>query len=715
MEILALPSALAFTMNITLCLIVLSSNPKNMANRLFACFVLAFATWNVGEFIMINSQNAKTAALGVKIVFAGISFIPVFFLHFSNVFPIKQHRYVIPKTFVFIYLIPVAILTTFYWSFQIDIHRLQEFRNVFYYGFQFRKPMVFGAFFSMILILSGVYITWGVRNLLRSLQRTRLTQQKLQIQYLIFGMLSMALAGTAVNVLNHVLKLNWPVFFLVSLYSILVSLFFAVALIRYRLLDIHILIRGGIVYSFLSGLILAVYVLLIKNIGETISQTYTTRSLLVESALLVALVYLLRPFQRKAEDFIDRFFYKERFQYRRDLLEFSRSIIDLVEMRELLKMIGTFVIQTFHLDKVCIVLWNRERHEYRTAWENNAENTRDVVWDGELAKCILMAGKSHELAEYLAQDEDMEARVSVLFGQGFEIAVPLVMKQSPLGLMFLGKKLSREDYTNEEINFLDTFAVQTSLAISRGLIYRDMILKDRQIMQSEKLASLGQLAAGVAHEIRNPLGIISGSAETLLKQRDPRTRQEMTRYIMEESERINSMVTNFLNFARPKEPRLRRYNLGDLITKTLQLITPQARSRDVDIVREIPDEPIMTRIDPEQMQQALMNIALNAIESMPQGGIWSVALSKNGENGVVIRMSDTGSGISRDNLRKIFDPFFTTKDKGTGLGLSIAYTIVESHGGTISASSHRKKGASFIIDLPYESGDEDDPEANFDR
>jgi len=661
---------------------------------------------------MINSETTETAVLGVKLAFVGISFIPVFFLHFSNVFPIKHQPYIQRRIFLLIYFIPMAILASFYLLFEIDIHRLHKLREVFYYGFQFQKPLVIVAFFSIILIVAGIYITWGIRNLLRSLRRTRLTQQKLQIQYLIFGIVSMAIAGTAIQILNHVFKLNWPVFFLASLYSILVSLFFAFAIIRYRLLDIHILIRGGIVYSFLSGLILVVYVLLIKNIGETISQTYTARSLLVESALIVALVYLLRPFQRKAEDFIDRFFYMERFQVRMKLFGFSRSIIDLVEMEGLLETIGDFVIQTFHVERICIVLWDRENNEYRVAYQMNVENARDIVWEEALAKRLMETGKSHQLAEYFAYDEWLATRIDVLMDHGFEIVVPLVMKQTPLGLMFLGKKLSRKDFTHEELTFLDGSAVPISLAISRGLIYRDMILKDRQIMQSEKLASLGQLAAGIAHEIRNPLGIISGSAETILKQNDQETWQEMARCIVEESERINSMLNNFLSFARLKEPQFQSCDLVVLLSRTLQLLTPQARSGNIDIVSEIPKEPILVRVDPAQMQQALMNIVLNALEAMPEGGVCNVVLSKNGKDRVMIRLSDSGPGISREDASRIFDPFFTTKDKGTGLGLSLAHTIVENHGGTISVASRPTKGTNFTISLPYNPEYGNESEAN---
>ena len=142
----------------------------------------------------------------------------------------------------------------------------------------------------------------------------------------------MAIAGAIINLSNYFLKLGWPIFFLASLYSILVSLFFAIALIRYRLLDIHLLIRGGILYSSVTGLILAIYILIIKNIGETLSQRAYGKSLLVESALILALVFLLQPFQRKVGDWMDRFFYMERVRFRTKLTEFSRTLTELADL-----------------------------------------------------------------------------------------------------------------------------------------------------------------------------------------------------------------------------------------------------------------------------------------------------------------------------------------------------------------------------------------------
>ena len=159
--------------------------------------------------------------------------------------------------------------------------------------------MIFLVFLGLLTLFSGIYIYWGINNLIQSLRTTRISRQKLQIKYLIFGIISMAIAGAIINLSNYYLKLGWPIFFLASLYSILVSLFIAIALIRYRLLDIHLLIRGGILYSSVSGLILAIYILIIKNIGEAISQRAYGKSIFVESAMILALVYLLLPIQRK--------------------------------------------------------------------------------------------------------------------------------------------------------------------------------------------------------------------------------------------------------------------------------------------------------------------------------------------------------------------------------------------------------------------------------
>jgi two-component system sensor histidine kinase HydH len=700
MNIMALPSALAFTMNIVLCLVVLSSKPKDLANQLFACFVLSFATWNMGELIMISSVNPIHALFGVKVIFIGLTFAPLFFLHFSFVFPLKKKSEWSKGFRLFLlYLIPLAILVTFFLTFRIDIERFKELRNVFYYGLLFEEPLIFLIFLGLITLFSSICIYWGIRNLFQSLRTTRIPRQRLQIKYLIFGIISMAIAGTTINLSNYFLKLGWSIFFLASLYSILVSLFFAIALIKYRLLDIHLLIRGGILYSSVSGLVLAIYILIIKNIGEAISQKAYGRSLLVESVLILALVFMLLPFQRKVGEWIDHFFYMERIRFRTKLSEFSRALTELVDLEEVARATAHFITEALHVDSIAFFLLKNEGDEYRPIFRTLLHDPKKYSSQHLFVKRMESNGRAVEL-EHLRESEGEVEEIDDLIEKGWLVVAPIFLKGKLVGFILLGKKRSGKDYTVEELEILEAFSNQAALAISRALIYRDMSLKDKQIMQAEKMAAIGELAAGIAHEIRNPLGIITGSAETVRKHEDRKIREEMTKYILEESHRINGLISTFLDFARPKEPKLVSCDLREVLEKTLLLLSPQAKTLGVEIKKEISQKPLQVSIDPDQIRQAFTNLGVNALEAMPQGGILKVTILDNNRDKIWVRFSDTGNGISKEVAAKVFDPFFTTKEGGTGLGLSIAHRIVTQHGGEIRMEGEEGKGSTFTITLP---------------
>jgi signal transduction histidine kinase len=704
MNILALPAALAFTMNLTLCLIVLSSSPKHVPHRLFACFVLSFATWDIGEVIMISSPNPVHAIFGVKVIFAGLTFAPLFFLHFSFVFPFRRpSRWTEGRRLISLYLIPVAILVTFLATFEIDVERFKEMKSVFYYGLLLEEPLIFLIFVGLVSLFWGMCTFWGIENLIRSLRTTRIPRQKLQIKYLIFGIVTMAIAGTVINLLNYFFQLKWPIFFLASLYSLLVSLFFAIALIRYRLLDIHLIIRGGIVYSIVSGLILAIYILIIKNIGEAISRKAYGRSLLVESAMILALVFMFLPFQRKVGDWIDRFFYRERVRFRAKLSEFGRTLTELVDLDEVARTTVHFITQTFHVDPVAFFFLKEDGDEYRQIFGNPFQEEKKYLSQSPFAKRMKSDGRPVDL-EHLREEAGGVEEIDDLVEGGWVLAAPVLLKEKLVGFLLLGKKRSQEDYTEEEIELLEAFLNQSALAVSRALVYRDMSLKDKQILQAEKMAAIGQLAAGIAHEIRNPLGIIAGSAETIQKHDQHRIREEMTRYILEESRRINGLITNLLDFAKPKEPQLVQCDLREVLEKTLLLLSPQAHTLGVEIKKEIPPVSIRVSVDPEQMRQAFTNLGVNALEAMPHGGALTVTLKENAGNRVLVQFSDTGKGVPKEMQSKVFDPFFTTKEGGTGLGLSIAHRIVAQHGGDILVEEGRQGGSTFTISLPVQKG-----------
>ena len=230
----------------------------------------------------------------------------------------------------------------------------------------------------------------------------------------------------------------------------------------------------------------------------------------------------------------------------------------------------------------------------------------------------------------------------------------------------------------------------------------EMRLLRREIERSRRLASVGRLAAGVAHEIRNPLSSIKGFA-TYFKERYPDIpRDQQTATIMiQEVDRLNRVVSQLLEFARPVNIKPQPTNLKILINDSIKLVENQAAQKDIAIKTHISNPATEIMIDPDRLNQVLLNLYLNAIESMVSGDELKIELSSDSEaGGTEIRIEDTGCGISPEDLSKIFDPYYTTKSSGTGLGLAIAHNIIEAIGGQILVVSRPGQGTIFKIIIP---------------
>jgi two-component system sensor histidine kinase HydH len=221
-----------------------------------------------------------------------------------------------------------------------------------------------------------------------------------------------------------------------------------------------------------------------------------------------------------------------------------------------------------------------------------------------------------------------------------------------------------------------------------------------EVRRSERLASLGRLASGVAHEIRNPLSSIKGFAQYFREKFEEGSEDKSyADIIIKEVERLNRVVTQLLDFARPKELHLQSYPLSQMIEHPLKLVQGDFDKKGIGLKTSLLEEKV--EVDRDQITQALLNIFLNAMESMNGRGELQVrTVLKPEKRGVEISITDTGSGIRRENLSKIFDPFFSTKKKGTGLGLAITAKIIEAHKGEITAESEEGRGTTFKIFLP---------------
>ncbi|MEJ2110674.1 MAG: ATP-binding protein, partial [Acidobacteriota bacterium] len=223
-----------------------------------------------------------------------------------------------------------------------------------------------------------------------------------------------------------------------------------------------------------------------------------------------------------------------------------------------------------------------------------------------------------------------------------------------------------------------------------------------QLKKADRLAALGRLSSGIAHEIRNPLGSIKGSFE-ILESEIPQDNKkfEFVKIIKEEIIRLNAIVESFLKFARPPKPSLQPASLNELIDSILILTNKRTQECNIRLEKNLEKNLPLTPVDSNQIRQVIMNVILNGIESMPVGGGLKITSGKGSDGGsIMIEISDTGSGIGQEELDHIFDPFFTTKSQGTGLGLAISYQLVQNHKGTITASINNTSGLTFRIELP---------------
>lgn len=224
--------------------------------------------------------------------------------------------------------------------------------------------------------------------------------------------------------------------------------------------------------------------------------------------------------------------------------------------------------------------------------------------------------------------------------------------------------------------------------------------------RQDRLAAIGRMAASIAHEIRNPLAAMRGSIQMLRSEMDDNSSQtELMEIILRESDRLNGIITDFLSYARPRSTSMSQVDVGDLLHQTFALLrhSPEI-STGQEIVEELPEEPVLVNADPGQLKQVFWNLARNALQAMPQGGTLKANLHSNSSSRLRITFSDTGRGMTPDQVEHLFEPFSSTTG-GTGLGLSIVYQIIREHGGTITVRSLQGEGTTISIELPPTSED----------
>lgn len=283
---------------------------------------------------------------------------------------------------------------------------------------------------------------------------------------------------------------------------------------------------------------------------------------------------------------------------------------------------------------------------------------------------------------------------------GFEICYPLLSMNRLIGILCAGPKATGERFTRQEMSFIETLTPQAGIALENAMLYKEQRERFRRMIRADRLATIGELAAGAAHEIRNPLTAIKSSLQYLAEKNPQETERKLLDVALQETDRIDEILSALLSFSRPSEIKKEPYDLLGALEESLALLSFQARAAGVDVETRFPAGPVMLHGDKSQIKQLFLNIFLNAIQAMAGGGRLSSEVALAGHGKALVRVTDTGAGIPEENMDKIYDPFFTTKKGGTGLGLSICYSIVKSHQGEIEMRSRVGEGTTVLVTLP---------------
>lgn len=297
-----------------------------------------------------------------------------------------------------------------------------------------------------------------------------------------------------------------------------------------------------------------------------------------------------------------------------------------------------------------------------------------------------------------------------------QLCIPSITRGKYMGnklvaVFCMGEKKSGDMYSNEDIQLFTTLSNQAAVAIENALMYSDLMKQFKELketkdalVQSEKLAALGTMAAGIAHEIRNPLTSLQLFVQMMAERFDDHEfREKFTQIVPPEIERLNRIVNDLVSFSKPAKLTREPGQINEILEKTIRLSEISFKKLNVKVVRELGDVPKVI-VDAQQIMQIFLNLLMNGAQAMQNGGTLTVKSYFNDISGrVAVDIKDTGHGISEENLKKLFSPFFTTKEGGTGLGLAITRRIVEEHKGEIKVRSKVGEGTTFTVELPVVS------------
>lgn len=678
-------------------------NRRVVLYRVFAAYSGCIALWSALLAVHVFTGDRAVAEFTGRYLHLGAAFIPALFVHFVKQFFADEQRSFDRAVIFSLYLVAGILML-------LCVNGTLVPGVAPKYGVKYL--MIAGPGYIFLVLFFVGCAAWGLARMLLGYLRAEGIRRN-QIKYLLFG----SLFGYVGGVDNFLYLYDITIFPLFPFGTYAIPIYVsstAYAIAQYRLLDINVVIKKSLIYASLLVLLLVpCYVLVIwfQQIAfGTVSYTFSLSTLI----LLLIVGFFFPKLRFRTEEALERALFKRPVDYRDTLLRSSRDMVSIVELRALSENLVRTVGKSLEIEKVSLLLKNEASGKFQlqasVGLELDQSEVIVVSKEGPLVQLLQRRLEPivKEELEWVPLGPGTPQTVEAMDKLGAELSLPIISKGNLIGILNLGHKDDRTLYSNEDLELLSTLANQAAIALENARLYENLKQSQDTLRRADRLSSLGLLTAGLAHEIRNPLVAIRTFTQ-LLPERydDAEFREGFQGLALKEVDRICGLINDLLSFARPSKPNVAPENVNDVVENIARILETQAKEKSVAIGREFAENLPKVWIDREQMKQVFMNLILNAIQAMKEGGSISISTRPVSRNGaepsgefVQVEVRDTGIGIPEENLQHIFDPFFTSKDEGSGLGLAVSHQIVLEHGGFVTVESQLGKGTAFFVHVP---------------
>jgi PAS domain S-box-containing protein len=736
---------------------------------------------------------------------------PALLVHFALVFP--ERRGTLWPKLAAVYALPAALLTLHVFIATGTLDFLPAFSTRYWLDKVEQANL-------------GIYFLVAATIFLFSYRRAPSGVLRQQLKWVTGGTFAGSLPFLMFYIVPYVLGVVPAPWMKLSVFSLaLIPLCFGYAIIRYRLMDVDIIFKRGLAYTFATAAIVGIYFAGIALIGETFHTRWPTGPAGGVIAIVVA-AFLFEPVRGWMQTRLDRFFYRDRLDYRRTLIEFGRALTNEVRLEPLVGSVLDRISQTLLVDRLAVFLEDPSRPGQFVLSRSmglRPEGPLDLSFLDPSRPALERGCLFFESARAATEETEPIRRTLEELDLNYFIACRF--RDRTVAILGLGKTVDGDYLSSDDLELLSTIAGYVAIAIENARLYQsleqkamqierlkdfseniveslnigvltvdledcieswnpqlenllaiprrealrrrlqdvlpqDLVVEiasrattdrvsgiykfhlntpsgrrlvinasiaplvgkngarlgrlilldditqrvrlEEQMVQTEKLTSLGLLAAGVAHEVNTPLAVISNYIQMLAKQipaGDPR--QKTIERIVKQTFRASEIVNNLLNFSRTGAAEFVEVDLNSVLEETLTLVQHPFKTAQVNVIKNYTEKlpPVLGSIT--RLQQVFLNLFMNARDAMPSGGMLEVRTGAH-NGSVAVEVTDTGSGIPAEHLHRIFDPFFTTKatGRGTGLGLSVSYGIIKEHAGKVDVRSTPGKGTSFRLEFP---------------